>query len=37
MNTGQLSYDDKVELVRQRFKSAQDLHKYLTEMRKYID
>ena len=32
----ELSYDEKVALVRQRFKSAADLHRYLTEMRKYL-
>ena len=40
MNTtdyGNLSYEEKVALVRQRFKSAHDLHRYLTEMRKYLN
>ena len=40
MNTadyGNLSYEEKVALVRQRFKSAADLHRYLTEMRKYFN
>ena len=32
----ELSYEEKVALVRQRFKSAADLHRYLTEMRKYL-
>ena len=39
MNTdyGNLSYEEKVALVRQRFKSAADLHRYLTEMCKYLN
>ena len=31
-----LSYSEKVVLVRQRFKSAADLHRYLTELCKYF-
>ena len=37
MEMNQLSYDEKVHLIRQRFRSGKDLHTYLTTKRKCID
>ena len=32
-----LNYNDKVSMIRNRYKSTKDLHTYMTERRKYFN